>query len=243
MFALSKYNESKRKRCLIGCSGSVATVKVPELTVLLSELYDVVIVTTKNARFFLDKAKDYNPEKWEQFVNIGGLEMILEDKHEWDSWNKIGDPVLHIELRRWADLILIAPASADLLSKASVGITDNFLLSIMRAWDFTKPCLLCPAMNTFMWSHPSTETSLSILESWGWQVVAPVEKKLACNDVGSGALAPVSAIIETVKENIEKQVEINLTSTTRKVEKNHPYKIISCLIVMSLVHVTISRLC
>jgi phosphopantothenoylcysteine decarboxylase len=203
----------RRKRCLIGCSGSVACLKVPEISLILSrEKYDVCIVVTVNGKFFLDKAKDYNKEKWNAFVNQGGLNWIVEDKDEWNSWSRIGDPVIHIELRRWADVFLIAPASADLIAKSSAGITDNLLLSIMRAWDFKKPCIICPAMNTYMWYHPSTIPALNILESWGWKTIFPVEKRLACNDVGSGALAPASVIVENVMQNFDN--DLILTNNT-----------------------------
>lgn len=70
-------------------------------------------------------------------------------------WNKVGNPVLHMQLRKWADIVLIAPASADLLAKLSVGIADNLLLCTLRAKDLREtPCVICPAMNTIMWLHP-----------------------------------------------------------------------------------------
>ena len=89
---------------------------------------------------------------------------------------------------------VVAPASANVLSKAAFGITDNFILSIMRAWDFEKPCILCPAMNTFMWTHPATKDSIGRLKTFGWEVLGPVEKLLACNEVGNGAMVSVQAI-------------------------------------------------
>ena len=97
-------------------------------------------------------------------------------------------------MRRWADILVVAPASANLLSKASCGIADNFVLSVIRAWDFRKPCVLCPAMNTAMWTHPSTKESIDRLQSWGWEVLGPVEKVLACNEKGNGAMVSVQEI-------------------------------------------------
>ena len=64
----------------------------------------------------------------------------------------------------------------------------------MRAWDFEKPCILCPAMNTFMWTHPTTKESIGRLKAFGWEVLGPVEKLLACNEVGNGAMVSVQAI-------------------------------------------------
>lgn len=98
------------------------------------------------------------------------------------------------------DMILVAPASADLIAKASLGISDNLVLSIMRAWNYSKPCLVCPAMNTMMWEHPATQNSLQVLTRWGWKVVHPMTKVLACKEEGQGALAAVSTICQAVRE-------------------------------------------
>lgn len=202
-----KQSESKstKKHCLIGCSGSVATLKLPELVAKLSRDYKVLIVCTKNALFFLNRAQNYNPKAWGEFLDLGGMELVLEDSDEWDMWNKIGNDVLHIELRRWADVFLIAPGSANLIAKAAVGISDNLLLSVMRAWDFHKPCIICPAMNTVMWDHPATLPALETLQSWGWQTVGPVEKMLACQEVGNGAMASVDDIVHAVTILVEQE--------------------------------------
>lgn len=198
----------KRPRCLLACSGSVATVKVPELAVRLSSTFDVLIVATQNAMFFLKRAETYNPTVWQQFQAIGGFDLVLEDSDEWNMWNKIGNDILHIDLRRWADVLVVAPASANVISKASVGICDNLLLSLLRAWELKKrPCLLCPAMNTVMWEHPATQSSLATLKSWGWRVVGPVEKMLACKEVGSGAMAYVEDIVEATRRAMEPTID------------------------------------
>ena len=189
-----------KPRLLIGCSGSVASVKIPDLVSELSDRFDVLVVATKNSLHFLSKSKEYNPEAWDRFEKVGGNSLVLVDEDEWRSWNKLGDPVVHIELRKWADILLIAPASANLIASASIGSCDNLLLSVIRAWDFNKPCILCPAMNTVMWDHPATETALSILRGWGWRIVGPVEKLLACNERGNGAMSSVSDIARYLQE-------------------------------------------
>jgi phosphopantothenoylcysteine decarboxylase len=189
-----------RPRILIGCSGSVATLKLPELVVELSKYYEVLVICTQNAGFFLKRAANYNPTAWSAFESIGGLNLLLHDSDEWDMWNKVGNDVLHIELRRWADVLLIAPASANFLAKASMGCADNLLLSVVRAWDFNKPCFLCPAMNTFMWDHPVTAPTIKTLESWGFEVLGPVVKMLACKEVGNGAMISVDAIVHHIRK-------------------------------------------
>ena len=65
-----------------------------------------------------------------------------------------GDPVRHIEFRHWADLLVVAPLDANTLAKFAIGLCDNFLTCLFRAWDFAKPVILAPAMNTLMWDHP-----------------------------------------------------------------------------------------
>lgn len=185
---------SEKRRCLIGCSGSVAAIKLPELVAELSKQFQVMVVCTQNALFFLKRAEQYNDEYWRQFLAVGGWSIVLFDSDEWDMWNKIGNAVLHIELRRWADILLVAPASANFMAKASVGMADNLLMNVLRAWDYRKPCIICPAMNTVMWEQPITEVAIRAFKRWGCEILGPVEKLLACNERGNGAMASVSTI-------------------------------------------------
>lgn len=123
-------------------------------------------------------------------------------------------------------MLLVCPASADVIAKMVGGICDSLAvscargasaragswsllifrclfaglldmqLSVARAWDRRKPIVLCPAMNTYMWKHPVTKAHLNKLKGLGCHVVAPVKKRLACKDTGVGAIAPVHAIIQ-----------------------------------------------
>lgn len=199
--------KENRQRChvLVCCSGSVATVKIPELTFLISQFAEVRIVCSGTpALFFLSRSKSYNKRMWNHFSDIGGYGLIISDWDEWNLWSKIGDPVLHIEIRRWADLVVVVPASANTLSKIAHGNSDSLLLSVLRAWDVrSQPCIVCPAMNTLMWEHPSTSEACDKLKSWGWKIIYPQEKKLACDDVGKGGLAPVSEIVEAIKYSLD----------------------------------------
>lgn len=143
---------------------------------------------------------------------------------EWQKWNRLGDSVLHIDLRDWADALMIAPLSAHSLSKLAQGMCDDTLSCVVRAWDFGhgtrpgKPLLLAPAMNTAMWQHPSTRPQLSTIESFwnannplhtdtkqkhGVCIVPPQVKTLACGEVGNGAMASVEDMIRSVEEAME----------------------------------------
>lgn len=111
--------------------------------------------------------------------------------------------MLHIELRRWADLLVIAPLGANSLAKMAAGLCDNLLLSVVRAWDTEKRIVVAPAMNTAMWKHPLTEAHVRVLEAWGWvDVMRPVEKELACGDVGVGAMRPWEAVVGEVEARL-----------------------------------------
>lgn len=175
---------SERPRILWGMTGSVATIRAPILARLLLEVGEVQAVVTERSRHFLDPL----PEEI----------LVHTDASEWLAWRALGDPVLHIELRRWADCLLIAPLSANSLAKMAGGLCDNLLLSVARAWDYSKPLLVAPAMNTLMWDHPVTAKQIATLIEWGARVIEPVEKKLACADVGLGALAPAEEIAAQV---------------------------------------------
>ena len=114
----------------------------------------------------------------------------------------MGDPVLHISLRNATDLLLVCPASADCLSKMAAGQADSFFLSVVRAWDFSKPAIVCPAMNSFMFESPLTSRCCDALRELGFSMVDPVVKTLACQERGTGALASVSDIVATVKNKL-----------------------------------------
>ncbi|XP_033634102.1 phosphopantothenoylcysteine decarboxylase-like, partial [Asterias rubens] len=114
------------------------------------------------------------------------------------AWKTREDPVLHIELRRQADLLVIAPLDANTLAKVANGICDSLLTCIVRAWDSAKPLLICPAMNTHMWDHPITAGQIDTLRAFGYQEVPCIEKTLACGDTGKGAMAEVSTIVQEV---------------------------------------------
>ncbi|XP_068595631.1 phosphopantothenoylcysteine decarboxylase [Brachionichthys hirsutus] len=180
---------------LLGVTGSVAALKLP---LLVSQLLrfpevDVRVVTTESAKHF------YNPAE----VSA----KIYSDKDEWELWTTRGDPVLHIELRRWADLLVIAPLDANTLGKIASGICDNLLTCVVRAWNTSRPLLFCPSMNTTMWQHPITAQQVSKLVEFGYVEIPCVAKKLVCGDEGRGAMAEVSTIVSVVAQYLQKPDE------------------------------------
>lgn len=185
MTSVEQTKSGDNRRILWGITGSVAAIRAPLFAAALEALGEVQAVVTDKGRLFLDP--------------LPGSIRIHLDADEWDAWKSLGDPVLHIELRRWADLFIVAPCSANTLAKLAMGLCDNLLTSVARAWDFSRPMLLAPAMNTLMWEHPATYGHLERLRSWGVTIVPPVEKKLACSDVGMGALASPEAVVEAVR--------------------------------------------
>lgn len=181
------------KNILIGCTGSVATIKLPLLIQKLQNSdkpLQIKVIVTKNSKHFFDK-NDIPPDV-----------SILYDEDEWLSWEKRGDPVLHIDLGKWADLMVIAPLDANSLAKIANGICDNLLMCTVRAWDFSKPLLFCPAMNTRMYDHPLTAEQIEKLKSWGYIEVHAISKTLMCGDTGNGAMAEVDSILKIIMEKL-----------------------------------------
>ncbi|KAJ8686080.1 hypothetical protein QAD02_021874 [Eretmocerus hayati] len=175
-----------KKKVLVGCTGSVATIKLPQLVQNLSRHnIEVRIVVTERAKHFLKDAQ-----------LPSGCQM-LSDTVEWAAWQGRGDPVVHIDLAKWADVFLIAPLDANTLGKLASGICDNILTCVARAWDPAKPLLFCPAMNTRMWKHPVTAPQVALLKSWGYKEVLCISKALMCGDTGIGGMAEVDTIVQT----------------------------------------------
>jgi len=218
---------------LLGVTGSVAAIYTRELfEELRGAGHALKVVATTPATYFFDPALIAPLE-----AGVRNRDLMVLDQDEWasDRYQR-GDAVLHIELRRWAELLLIAPLDANTLSKLAQGMCDNCLTCVYRAWDRTKPVVLAPAMNTLMWDHPATVRHLSqIAEDLGGRtvptlidpaariawinaecptltIVPPVTKQLACDDVGLGALADRPTILDAVQQTLAKKLRCVLDS-------------------------------
>ena len=206
-------------RLILGVTGSVAAIRTPALYKELHAAgHEVRVVATRSSLYFFDTALLAEDAE----VTMNG--PLFRDSDEWPGTRyQRGDEVLHIEFRKWADLLVVAPLDANTLAKFAVGLSDNFLTCIYRAWDFSKPLILAPAMNTLMWDSPVTLGHLrQLIEHRGiakvpadWTLdqapaiyaqyapkiilIPPQAKRLACGDVGVGAMAEVTQIAEVVR--------------------------------------------
>ncbi|XP_028807115.1 probable phosphopantothenoylcysteine decarboxylase [Neltuma alba] len=185
----------RKPRILLAASGSVAAIKFANLSHCFSEWAEVIGVATRASLRFIDRTA------------IPKDVILYTDDDEWHSWNKLGDRVLHIELCRWADIMVIAPLSANTLGKIAGGLCDNLLTCVVRAWDYSKPLFVAPAMNTLMWTNPFTERHLMAVDELGINLIPPVPKRLACGTYGNGAMAETSTIFSTVRLFFEKKSE------------------------------------
>lgn len=229
---LSK-EDDKKFHILLACTGSVATIKVPMIIDKLFQLFgsnkiSVQLVATKYACHFLKGLKIHkdvkiwrdddvwtNLREWDANANTTTTPTTSEQavKKQKTPYDKL---LLHNELRKWADIMLIAPLSANTLAKMANGLSDNLLTSIVRTWGPTsgsgpncvkKPILIAPAMNTYMYTHPLTSKHLKILslpeEGFGMEVLKPVEKVLVCGDIGMGGMREWLDIVDQLKRKIK----------------------------------------
>jgi phosphopantothenoylcysteine decarboxylase len=213
-------------KVLLGVTGSVAAIRTPALYEQLKQAgNEVKVVATAAALYFFDPVQ-IDPVGGERPQRNPAVMILDEDEwpgHSQGTRYERDSPVMHIELRRWADILLIAPLDANTLAKLVNGLADNCLTCVWRAWDPARPAILAPAMNTLMWEHPLTARhlrqlaadagagpvpeglDLDSLVDWinrncrNLQIVPPISKRLACGDVGVGAMAGLDDIVAAVQ--------------------------------------------
>jgi phosphopantothenoylcysteine decarboxylase/phosphopantothenate--cysteine ligase len=178
-------------RIALGVTGGVAAYKAAELVRRLQqEKLDVQVVMTRGAQEFITPLT---------FAALTGQKVITEMfSAAGASPANVESAIEHIAVAQRIDLLLVAPATADIIGKLAHGIADDFLTTLHLA---TKaPVIVAPAMNVNMWEHAATQENLAALRARGVHVVNPDEGYLACGMVGSGRLAGTEAIVEKVRE-------------------------------------------
>ena len=179
------------KKIVLGISGGIAAYKAPELArQLMQEGASVQVVMTEAAG---------------QFVTAVTMQAITGNPVYTSQWdNSIPNNMAHIELSRAADAILIAPASADLMAKLSLGLADDLLSTLCLARDC--PLLLAPAMNKQMWEHAATQRSVQRLIDDGVALLGPASGFQACGEVGIGRMLEPTEICEQLISFFQKKV-------------------------------------
>lgn len=173
-------------RIVLGVTGCIAAYKAAVVVRLLRDSgADIFPVMTRSARHFLG---ELTLEKLSSHKVIAGL---FEDR---------GTEIEHIRLARNSDLLAVAPATANILSKFANGIADDFLTTLYIST--TTPVVIAPAMNVEMWRHPATQNNLRLLRHRGVKIIEPESGYLACGEVGEGRLAEPETIVTKILDSL-----------------------------------------
>jgi len=175
-------------RVVLGVGGGIAAYKAAELVRTLSERgFQVQVVITKAGQEFVRPLT---------FAALTGRKVITDMFPPAGSGETLASAVEHIQVATESALLVVAPATADLLAKFAHGLADDFLSTLYLA--FNGPVVLAPAMNSHMWAHPATQQNVEVLRSRGHVMVGPDEGWLACGMVGPGRLAEPERIADAV---------------------------------------------
>ena len=183
----------EKKTVLLGVTGGISAYKTVYVASGLVKLgYDVKVVMTENAA---------------KFVTPLTFETMSKNRVSVDTFDRNFEyDVKHISLAREADLVLIAPASANTIAKLAHGIADNMLTTTLLAC--TCPVLISPAMNTAMFENPATQENLEILRRRGYEVIEPAEGMLACGVEGKGKMPEPDVLIGYVEQWVSKEKDM-----------------------------------
>jgi phosphopantothenoylcysteine decarboxylase/phosphopantothenate--cysteine ligase len=186
-------------RITLGVTGGVAAYKAAELVRLLQQDgLTVQVVMTRGAREFVTPLT---------FAALSG-QKVITDLFEKSSTGEanLESAIEHIAVAQRTDLLLVAPATADILAKFARGIADDFLTTLYLAT--TAPVIVAPAMNVNMWNHAATQENIEKLRARGVKIVNPDEGYLACGMTGAGRLAGQQEILAAVRENLHTQKDL-----------------------------------
>jgi len=174
-------------KILLGITGGIAAYKAADLARALTRRGHVVrcCLTEAGSRFITPLT----------LASLTGQPCFgaNPEYHEWRP-----NPVIeHVDLARWADLVAVVPATADILGKTAQGLANDLLSTLLLAT--TAPVLWAPAMNKAMWAHPAVRANVATLAGFGHTLVEPVEGLLACGEEGAGKLAELDTILEAIE--------------------------------------------
>lgn len=175
------------RNILVGITGGIAAYKMPGVIRRLREAgYEVKVVATEAAFRFIP----------EETLAIAAGGPVHTDETWWEESGRVE----HVSLARWADLVLVAPATADAMARAAIGLGDDLLSATILAG--AKKVLWAPAMNPEMWSSPATKRNVATLESWEHRFVGPEEGLMASEEEepGVGRLAEETEILAAVEK-------------------------------------------
>lgn len=182
-------------RITLGVTGGVAAYKAAELVrQLQQDGFSVQVVMTRSAREFVTPLT---------FAALSGQKVITDLFAEPGGEANLESAIEHIAVAQRTDLLLVAPATADVIAKFARGIADDFLTTLHLA--STAPVVLAPAMNVNMWNHPATQENMEMLRARGVHIVQPDEGYLACGMTGPGRLAGQESIVAAVHEALKLQ--------------------------------------
>jgi phosphopantothenoylcysteine decarboxylase/phosphopantothenate--cysteine ligase len=184
-------------RITLGVSGGVAAYKSAELVRRLQQDgHAVQVVMTRAAREFITPLT---------FAALSG-QKVITDLFATSGEANLESAIEHIAVAQRTDLLLVAPATADILAKFARGIADDFLTTLYLA--STAPVVVAPAMNVNMWQHPATQENIAMLRARGVRIVEPAEGYLACGMIGPGRLAGQEEILKGVAEALRMQLDL-----------------------------------
>jgi phosphopantothenoylcysteine decarboxylase/phosphopantothenate--cysteine ligase len=172
------------KRILLGVTGGIAAYKSPDLVRRLRERgAEVQVVMTAAAR---------------EFVTATTFQAVSGRSVRSDLWDPAAEAAMgHIELARWADVVLIAPASADFLARLAGGHADDLLATLCLAT--SAPIAVAPAMNHLMWAHAATRANVALLTQRGTSILGPAEGDQACGETGPGRMLEPLDLVERLR--------------------------------------------
>mgnify|MGYP002624048864 CR=1 FL=1 len=176
------------REIVVGVTGGIAAYKTAAMVSRLVQTdVGVTVVMTRSARRFVGEAT---------FAALTGRPVATR------TFSEHAHPLgAHIELARQAELLCIAPATADFLAKAAHGMADDLLSTLVLS--FTGPVLAAPAMNNEMWSKPAVQRNIEQLRSDGWHWVEPQEGWLSCRERGVGRMAEPDDIVAAIRKQLE----------------------------------------